>query len=157
MSGAGPWAAIPLQGGPRIQLLAGEKQAGEPELSPDGHWMAFLSRQTGRQEVFVRPFPSGPGQLQVSSTGASGVTWSRDGRQLFYRGYDAFRRATLDFSGPTPRLARTDSLFSDAGATNWATSPDGKRIVVLHDAEGSRKLVVVTNWLDEISPKLRGK
>jgi Tol biopolymer transport system component len=157
MSGASPWAAIPLQGGPRIQLLAGEKQPGEPEISPDGHWMAFLSRQTGRAEVFVRPFPSGPGQLQVSSTGASGVTWSRDGRQIFYRGYDAFRRATLDFSGPTPRLARIDSLFSDAGATSWAISPDGKRIVVLHDAEGSRKLVVVTNWLDEISSKLRGK
>ena len=55
-----------------------------PDFSPDGHWLAYASNESGRTEVYVQPYP-GPGpRQQVSTDGGTGPAWSRDGRELFY-------------------------------------------------------------------------
>ena len=56
----------------------------EPTFSPDGHWLAYSSNETGRQEVYVRPFPGPGGQWQISTGGGAGPTWSRAKPELFY-------------------------------------------------------------------------
>ena len=82
-------------------------------------------------------------------------SWSRDGRRIFYRVPGAYRVATIDVSGATPRLARDDSLFADDARKNFDVHPDGKRFAVIRDAGEAAKLIVVTHWLDDALVKLR--
>jgi serine/threonine protein kinase len=56
-----------------------------PRISPDGHWVAYDSRESGRDEIYVRPFPGPGGKWQISTDGGSEVVWSRNGHELFYR------------------------------------------------------------------------
>ena len=54
-------------------------------LSPDGRWLAYVSDVSGRNEIYVRPYPTPGGQFPISTDGGSEPIWSRDGRELFYR------------------------------------------------------------------------
>jgi eukaryotic-like serine/threonine-protein kinase len=54
-------------------------------FSPDGHWIAYDSRESGRDEIYVRPYPGPGGKWQVSTDGGTEVVWNRNGRELFYR------------------------------------------------------------------------
>ena len=56
------------------------------QLSPDGRWLAYTSDESGQFEIYVRPFPSGPGRWKVSAGGARNVEpqWRRDGKELFF-------------------------------------------------------------------------
>lgn len=150
-----PLIAVPLAGGAPVPMLAGVTRPSAPRTSPDGRWMAYASDEGERREVYVRPFPSGPGRLQVSKDGGDFPSWSRDGRRIFYRVPGAYRVATVDVSGATPRLARDDSLFADVDRKNFDVHPDGKRFAVIRGAGEAAKLIVVTHWLDEALAKLR--
>jgi Tol biopolymer transport system component len=150
-----PLVAIPLAGGGIIPLLAGVTRPTAPRTSPDGRWMVYSSEEGERREVYLRPFPSGPGRLQLSTNGGDSPTWSRDGRRIFYRVPGAYRVATVDLSGAVPGLVRNDSLFADVDRKNFDVHPDGKRFAILRDAGEGAKLVVVTHWLDEALAKLR--
>ena len=70
---------------PFLQTPANE---GGPAFSPDGHWVAYLSDESGRQEIYVRPFPGPGGKWQISSEGDTEPMWARNGRELFYRNGD---------------------------------------------------------------------
>jgi hypothetical protein len=147
--------AFPLAGeGKPETLFEASKPSHMPTVSPNGRWMSYASDESGRFEVYIRPFPRGPGRVQVSSNGGSDAQWSRDGRRLIYRGAGAFRAATLDVTGPLPRVVRTDSMFADIYRRSFSLHPDGKRIAVLRGAGEGTKLVVVLNWLDEARSKL---
>ena len=150
-----PLVAIPIAGGAPIPLLAGVTRPSSPRTSPDGRWMVYSSEEGERPEVYVRPFPSGPGRLQVSANGGDSPSWSRDGRRIFYRAPGAYRVATVDVSGTVPRLVRDDSLFADVERKAFDVHPDGKRFAILRDAGEKARLVVVTHWLDEALAKLR--
>jgi dipeptidyl aminopeptidase/acylaminoacyl peptidase len=56
----------------------------EGQFSPDGHWLAYVSNESGRFETYVRPFPGAGERVQVSTVGGSQVRWRRDGRELYY-------------------------------------------------------------------------
>jgi hypothetical protein len=83
-------------------------------FSPDGRWIAYESDKTGRHEIYVRPFPGPGNDFLASTSGASQVRWSRDGKELFYIGADDRLMAqpitassdgkTVDFGTPTPLL-----------------------------------------------------
>ena len=150
-----PLIAVPLAGGVPIPMLAGVTHPSAPRTSPDGRWMVYASDEGERRDVYVRPFPSGPGRLQVSKDGGDFPSWSRDGRRIFYRVPGAYRVATVDISGATPRLVRDDSLFADVDRKSFDVHPDGKRFAVIRDAGEGAKLVVVTHWLGEALAKLR--
>ena len=67
---------------PLLRTAAGE---GGAAISPDGRWLAYVSNETGRDEVYVAPFPGMGGRWQVSEGGGREPAWSRDGRELFFR------------------------------------------------------------------------
>ena len=67
-------------------LLQEKYHETQPQISPDGRWMAYVSDESGKSEVYVRPFPDvDKGKWQVSTSGGDSPLWSPDGRELFYR------------------------------------------------------------------------
>src|SRR6266511_5771657 len=55
-----------------------------PQVSPDGKWIAYSSNETGRSEIYIRPFPQGPAKIQVSVNGGVFPRWRRDGKELYF-------------------------------------------------------------------------
>src|SRR5215469_16285484 len=55
-----------------------------PSFSPDGKWLAYANNETGRQETYIQPFPSGAGRWQVSTAGGVWPKWRKDGKELFF-------------------------------------------------------------------------
>jgi serine/threonine-protein kinase len=136
-----------------------------PQISPDGHWIAYESNESGREEVYVRPFPGAGGKWQVSGEGGYDPLWARDGRELFYR-KDGAKRATEVYAvdirtGPEFSIAKPRLLFTGPddiqrhGVNNvWDITPDGKRFLMVkrgeRKAQPVTELVLVQNWFEEI-------
>ena len=129
----------------------------QPAFSPDGRWLAYVSTESGRNEVYVRPFPGPGGKWQVSIDGGSDPAWSRTRRELFYRvtggsivvtGYsvdgDSFRVDKSRPVGISRNMAR---------APNFSLHPDGDRLAVAavpSTATAQNKVVFVFNFFDEL-------
>src|ERR1017187_4019278 len=85
-----------------------------PRFSPDGKWIAYVSDETGRSEVYIRPFRGGPaaseGRIQISTGGGDFPAWSRTGEDLFYISTD-LNLKQLDLRPPGPGRAAAATLF----------------------------------------------
>jgi serine/threonine-protein kinase len=136
-------------------------------LSPDGRWLAYQSDETGRIEVFIRPFPNtGDAKVRVSSDGGTGAIWARNGRELFYLRGDNTMMATTVTGNPTLSVGEPLPLFrlprhlAELDAqwyTPWDIGPDG-RFLMVRSVDGGRRnatpLIVVENWLEELKAKV---
>ena len=126
-----------------------------PRLSPDGHWVAYTSDESGTFQVYVRPFP-GPGgaRTQVSADGGDIPVWSRDGHRLFYVRSQKMMVATLATSPAFTVTTRRELFESDytylAGHSTYDVSPNGEQIVVLKPVGGDAQTVVAYNWKAEL-------
>ncbi len=130
-----------------------------PEFSPDGRWLAYTSDESGRGEVYVRPFP-GPGMKhQVSNEGGFQPLWARDGKQLFYRMNDQVWAADVRTDGGFA-TSKPHLLFERAGygrgspVRNYDLSMDGQRFLMVK-LEQTRptpvtEMVLVQNWFEEL-------
>ena len=134
------------------------------QISPDGRWMAYASNETGRNEVYVRPFPSGAGKWQISTTGGVVPRWRRDGKELFYMGATNLGKlfaVEVKASGATLEAGVPKALFDTGyvamghpGGTYhaYAVSPDGQRFLIPRPASAgaeettSAAITVVLNW-----------
>jgi eukaryotic-like serine/threonine-protein kinase len=130
------------------------------QFSPDGKWIAYQSNESGRFEIYVRPFP-GPGtRWPVSTNGGLEVRWPRRGKELFYIAPDNRLMAVpiqVDSEHQTVSLGAPVALFTarvagvnGAGSSPFAVSPDGQRFLVnslssLEEANPS-PITVVQNW-----------
>ncbi len=123
-------------------------------LSPDGHWLAYASNESGRNEVFVSAFPSPVEKWQVSANGGGEPRWRRDGKELFYIAPDnrivaveVTAGSTFARSAPRPLfIAPVAQLF--VGYTQFDVSADGTRFLVnaLADQGPGEPITVVVNW-----------
>jgi len=137
-------------------------------LSPDSHWLAYVSNEQGANEVFVRPFPDvNGGKWQVSSGGGSAPLWARNGRALFYVAGGKMNEVRIDpgppFSAEPPRVlfeipdgVRAGSLVRGT----FAITPDDQRFLMVRDNSwgdmaGTPTLVVVQSFFDELRAKLK--
>ena len=136
-----------------------------PALSPDGKWLAYVSDETGKFEVFVRPFPDvNSGKWQVSSAGGMSPQWSRNGDELFFLDGANDMQAARISTKPTFAVLSRQRLFSANGyfANPWAqaydVTPDGKRFMMLRVGSSSTissgSLVLVQNFLPELQRKV---
>jgi hypothetical protein len=136
-------------------------------LSPDGRWLAYQSDETGRLEVYVRPFPNtGDAKERVSGEGGTAPLWARNGRELYYLRGDNMMMAVTVTTNPTlefgePReLFRVSEPLMQIGAqyyTPWDVGPDGRFMMVRSvnaARDASAPLIVVENWLEELKAKL---
>jgi dipeptidyl aminopeptidase/acylaminoacyl peptidase len=157
----------PQVGNPELLLRA----RGFPMLafSPDGHWIAYASGETGRTEVYVQPFPGTGGRVPISTEGGGFPVWSSNGRELFFLGGD--RRIMVadytanghSFSPGKPRVwSRQQILSNDGGGPfqPYALAPDGKRFVVLLYPDGTTErrdslhLTFLLNFGDELRRRI---
>ena len=142
---------------PRV-LVASKFEDLSPALSPDGKWLAYSSNETGRHEIYVRPFPeTNDAKYQVSLEGGIEPRWARSGRELFYRsvrdklisvpvmpGATFIKGAPVDLFDVSMYSAQTYTQAYDV-------SPDGKRFLMLRIVGRPRpEPVVVFNFLDEL-------
>jgi len=89
---------LPLQGDHKPQpFVSGPANEGHPSFSPDGHWLAYESGETGRNEVYVKPFPLAAGRWQVSFEGGQEPRWSADGKELFFTGKEKDKDSPKDW------------------------------------------------------------
>ncbi len=127
-----------------------------PRFSPDGGWVAYVTGETARREVYVRPFP-GPGPvITVSTGGGTEPIWSRDGTQLCYRVGRQMVSARIERT-PTFRVISRSTLFEG----NYLASPnyaqydvarDG-RFLMLQPTGASTQLTVLVNWPQTLKAK----
>jgi WD40 repeat protein len=142
-----------------IAVVQTEFNEGLAVFSPDGRWIAYESDKTGRHEIYVRPFPGPGNDFLASTSGASQVRWSRDGKELFYIGADDRLMAqpitassdgkTVDFGTPTPLFAT--SILSPGVNTfrpQYAVSPDGRSFVLqsLVGQATASPITIILNW-----------
>jgi eukaryotic-like serine/threonine-protein kinase len=153
------WIVPTSRDGKPFPFLESTFTATHARFSPDGKWLAYASNETGRIEIYVRPFTGGPagpeGKIQISNGGGDFPVWSRDGKELLYlsNGIDLYSVPVRDFgqgAGPIP--SRLFSVCSGKPAAfsagNFSSpfdvSPDGQRFLVICATE--QKFVVLMNW-----------
>jgi eukaryotic-like serine/threonine-protein kinase len=125
-----------------------------PSISPDGKWLAYESRESGRPEICVIPFLHGTGKWEVSTAGGLQPRWRRDGRELFYLSTDnKIMAAEITEQGSSLLVGNVQSLFqvnpvSFAGSSPYDVTGDGKKFVVasLASSQASEPLTLVVNW-----------
>jgi len=135
-----------------------------PALSPDGRWLAYVSDEAGRAEVYVRPFAAGDaGRWQVSNDGGSSPVWSRDGRELYFINWAGEVMAGEVAAGPTFTVPALQPLFS---ATRFGpqiyhqvfdVTRDGRFIFLGSPSAGTARapqLVEVDNWFGDLKTRL---
>ena len=156
----------PRPGTPAVFLKTPANEA-EGSFSPDGRWMAYLSTESGRTEVYVRPFHgSTGGKWQISTRGGSYSSWSRDGHALYYTALDQrimvvdYAAAGESFAAGKPRVwSETPIRPTLAGFQPMDLAPDGKRFAVLPsavvaDEKGSLHATFLLNFFDELHRRL---
>jgi serine/threonine-protein kinase len=134
-----------------------------PQFSPDGRWLAYISNETGRHEIYVQAYPGPGGKWQISTEGGTEPAWNRNGRELFYRSGDKMMAVDIAtqpaFAAGKPRM-----LFQGPYApapyptTNYDVSSDGQRFLMIKPSEQEQaaptQINVVLNWFEELKQKV---
>ena len=136
-----------------------------PEFSPDGRWMAYVSDESGADEVYVQPYP-GPGEkIRISTEGGSAPIWTKDGTELLFRDRDrqggrffsAAIHSLSPFRADAPRLlfkTKNEDYNGGAPIRGWDVSADGRRFLLVRPLESTDKpvtvLQVAQNWFEEL-------
>ncbi|MET0166921.1 MAG: protein kinase, partial [Vicinamibacterales bacterium] len=165
---------LSMAGVPKGETLLDTKfRESRPAVSPDGRWLAYESDESGRFEIYVRPFPNvSGGRWLVSTSGGEEAHWARDGRALFYRTTGAGQRlmsVTVEAKATEFVTHTPEPLFSLAGIRlggnlrTYDVAPDGERFLFTKnlvgassDAEGSTssRVIVVENWFEELKRRV---
>ena len=153
-----------------VLTLAGERKAstflGTPfnevqgRFSPNTRWVAYASDESGRFEVYVRPFPAASGQTQISIAGGMQPEWRRDGKELFYISADGKLTAVpVTTDGATFSAGTSHALFdvevpepNPPYPTDYAVTADGQRFLVntVVDQPTRPALTVILNWTADL-------
>ena len=164
---------LSMDGEPASKLLLQTQfNEGRPVISPDGRWVAYMSDEMGRFEVYVRPFPNvEEGRWQISSEGGVSPLWGPKGLELFYRSLDGLKMIVVRIkTEPTFSAGRPETLFTEdyfamdraqgypinslsSLGRNYDMSPDGQRFLMLKRGEEQLEqepIYIILNWFEEL-------
>jgi len=166
-------AALSMEGDEDRRLLLHEKYSEvQPRVSPDGSWLAYTSDESGRNQIYVRPFPDvEEGRWQISTDGGDSPLWAPDGGELFYRSADAVMAVSVEtepaFSFETPVTLFQGEYVGASFAllrfemNPWDISPDGKRFLMMKGNQISttetispRRINIILNWFEELKDRV---
>jgi serine/threonine-protein kinase len=139
-----------------------------PDFSPDGRWLAYVSDETGAEEVYVRPFPDGAPVVRVSPNGGAQPVWSPDGQHLFYtrRNPETDAQAVMvvdvetepAFRPGQPRMLFEGPYGGSIPIRSFDISPTGDRFVISEPIDPEPQPVtqinVVLNWFEELNERV---
>jgi len=151
-----------------VPLLNTRFDEHSPQLSPNGRWLAYVSSESGRSQVYVRPFPNlTDGRWPVSTNGGTEPVWARSGRELFYRQVqgDTVTQMVLEVSGGDAfvpgqrrRLFALSGVGVNAVYPQYDVTSDGQRFVMIRitspEAFANRGMVAVENLFAELQAKV---
>jgi serine/threonine-protein kinase len=128
-----------------------------PMPSPDGKWLAYVSDESGRYEVYVRPFRQAGTRAQISLEGGTEPVWSRTGSELFFRRANEYYIAPVKTAGQLeagrPQFLFAYGLpFASSDIASYDVTPDGQTFVMIesHPDSAPTHFRLVTNWLQEL-------
>ena len=138
-----------------------------PEFSPDGRWLAYVSNESGRHEVYVQPYP-GPGERHLISTrGGEQPAWNANGRELFYVQGGVYApggpttlmsvriATTPTFQAGTPEPLFENPYLRIGWGRSYDVAPDGRRYLLTYRKEPPpplppAQMVLVQHWFEEL-------
>ncbi len=146
---------------PRPLLANPTAEEVTPALSPDGRWLAYASNESGRYEIYVRPFPNvDAGRWQVSRDGGTEPVWAHSGRELFFRASEGALMSVAvtpgaSFNAASPRtLFTAPALITGTNRQGYVVSPDDQRFLFLRTLGGTQAgpnyVVRVDQWLSDL-------
>jgi serine/threonine-protein kinase len=147
--------------GPFLQTPANE---GNAIFSPDGRWLAYVSDESGRDEVYVRPVEGSGGKWQISTQGGGEPVWARSGKELFYRDGDKMMAVAVEskpqFTAGKPKLL-FEGHYETSNYTNYLrnydVSLDGQRFLMVKAGEqvtSAAQINIVLNWFEELKRRV---
>jgi serine/threonine protein kinase len=157
------WAVSLRAGAKPEPFLVTPASQRSPQFSPDGHFVAYQSDESGRFEVYVRPFPPGDAKWTISTNGGTAPKWNSSGHELFFVEGEKLMAVPVEsrpsfkpgipvqlFSGRTVHASFQDVI---SGAL-YDPAPGGQRFVVIRQPEGAPRSIVFTpDWLAEQEKK----
>jgi Tol biopolymer transport system component len=152
-------------------LLHGKANEYYPDVSPDGRWIAYVSNESGKSEVYVQPFPGLGSRHQISIDGGTAPAWSRDGRELFYttttttggqasvtKMMAVSVRVAPSFVASPPRMLFEGRYGATAVVRPYDVSPDGRRFLMVKQKErppiSASQMILVQNWVEELKARV---
>jgi len=154
-------ASVALDQPGKIDMFTGENHDSmNPQVSPDGKWLAYDSTEVGGREVFVESIPPGKGKWQISRTGARGPRWRRDGKELYFA--DGFTLMAVEIGaapggaiqpGQPKALFEMNAINSSDGY-RFTVSPDGQRFYYVAPMNSNVRaappaVTITLNWLPQ--------
>jgi eukaryotic-like serine/threonine-protein kinase len=133
--------------------------ANSAKFSPDGHWVAYSTNESGRQEVYVMPFGGGSGKGQISNAGGTHPIWRRDGKELFYWSADntlmsvpiTLKTGVVEVGAAHPLFRYNNPVGIIGVISPYDVTPDGQRFVLITTLNQTlRPITLVTNWTAEL-------
>ena len=160
-------------------FLQGPFNETSPKISPDGRWIAYISNESGRNEIYVRPFPdSSRGKWQILTDGGEAPVWARNGRELFYLNGDKMMAVSVEveqastpvspgqagrpvatFAAGTPRMLFEGNYVHGNNEAYYDVSLDGQRFLMVKpgeqgDSAAPQQINVVLNWFEELKRRV---
>ncbi len=145
----------PPDGSPPHPYLATAAHERAARVSADGHWAAYVSDETGRDEVYVQSYPTPGHKVLVSDAGGDNPVWRRDGRELYYWQGDQLIAAELGAGDPRTVRGRTPVFRAPYSVDNYDVAADGTRFVLVTGNTRANRLVVALNALGGRLPARR--
>jgi serine/threonine-protein kinase len=132
-----------------------------PAFSPDSRWLAYASDETGRYDIYVRPYPGPGGKWQISTEGGTEPVWAHDG-EIFYRQGNKMMAVETKtqpaFSAGNPKVLFEGQYVSSlVTMPNYDVSRDGQRFLMLKASEQEQartQINVVQNWFEELKRRV---
>ena len=152
--------SLSVAGGEPTVVASGPQDQFNAAVSPDGRWLAYVSMETGRQEVFAQ-LMSGGGRSAISTTGGTEPRWAPDGRAIYYTNGDQMIAVPIE-PGPALLPGRPRTLFTGVvnvsidSAETYHIAPTGDRFLMMRSVDphgGSQEIRAILNWFSELKPR----
>ena len=160
LSAIGKIWVLPLAGDRKpVPLTQNSFVTFSARFSPDGHWVAYSSNESGRPEVYVMPFGGGAGKWQISAAGGTQPVWRRDGKELFYwSAENTLMSAPITLKAGVVEVGAAHQLFRFSNPVGivgiispYDVTTDGQRFILISTPQQTpRPVALVTNWTAEL-------